>query len=183
VNENLDRVERLIQSVVAIDPSPQFENRIRNRVLQEASRRGQLSRRTAWFVGVAVSAVLAFLFLDLQRQKPVFVAEHSVSAHPARIDAVPASGSAESVLVLSHGVLSGESRPIVVGVSEPLESAAAEVLSSEPLEPRPLEEFSLDVTLQPLSAMASRPVDTMPELQIQPFSLSPANALNQGVVQ
>jgi len=183
VNENLDRVERLIQSVVAVDPSPQYENRIRNRVRQEASRRRQSSRRTAWFVGVAVSVVLVFLFLNLQRQKPVLVAGHSGSERPARIAAAKASGSVEPVLVLSHDVPSRESKPIVVEVSEPLESAAAEVLRSEPLEPRPLEEFSLDVAVQPLSAMASHPVDTMPQLQIQPFSLSPANAINQGVVQ
>jgi hypothetical protein len=134
-----DRIDRLIQSVLNVDPVPGFESRIVERVRSEARVRRVLMRRLAAGAGLASAVALVVLMIgfpqrESQSAAPEFASERI--AKPAEVSASVnnAPSSSQPLPVLS---------PVGIAVGDPLATAASSALPAEALSPASLKDFSL----------------------------------------
>ena len=178
MNQYEDRIDRLVHSVLSVNPSPEFEGRIRKRIQNEVAGRYTAFRPMVFGVGLAAGIVMIVFFPGLQQQPE---RKDNVSV-PVR-----ANGSITTASLANNGQLSvtspvvrkigpdRESKIAVVAVSETLTNVTASAFKTEPLDRPGLEEFSLGTSVPPVTAMAFAPIHNLPQFEIQPFYLVASN--------
>lgn len=174
MNEEQDRVDRLVRSVLAVDPSAGFESRIRQRIGNEKHTRRRGHRLLVLGSGIAAAVAVVLVLANNPHREPGRMESSSEVALPA----------AETTLApaMVHNPQPMQPAPAVIK-RVPAERLAAEaegpVAQSEfpPAAPdflvvSPLEGLSLETT--PLTAVAFAPAE-FPQFMIQPLSLSASN--------
>lgn len=185
MSKDEDRIDRLIQSVLNVDPVPGLESRIVERVRSEARVRRLFIRRLAAGAGLASAVALVVLMIGFPQRE-----SHSVEpALPSERIAKPAEVStrvvnnaplsSQPLPVLSPGPSNMAPRMVGIAVGDPLAKVASSALPAEALSPPPLKDFSLGTAAPPLIT-AAFPDPDLPQFQIGAFSLS---ASNQGVAE
>jgi hypothetical protein len=183
MNDDREQLDRLILSVLTVDPSPDFEASIRNRIRNEACARRKTIRTIVpgWGLVAAVAIVLVLthqLWRGSNREE-MPVESRSV---PPQIGGPPMlenESLAQSFSRVSPRTMQTAQEPVILTDVDPLAQAAASAINVESLKLSRLEEFSLEVSEVPLitKTLAS---DNLPQFQIQPFSLL---ASNEGVAE
>jgi len=170
-----DRIDRLIQSVLNVDPVPGLESRIVERVRSEARVRRVFIRRLAAGAGLASAVALVVLMIGFPQRESHGVEPALASGRFAKPAEVPDSANDAPS---SSQPLPGLS-PVGIALGDPLATAASSALPAEALSPPPLKDFSLGSAAPPLIT-AALPDPDLPQFQIGAFSLS---ASNQGVAE
>jgi hypothetical protein len=170
MNEDQDRIDRLVQSVLAVNPSTEFESRIRQRVRRE-SRTHKSSKPLLLVAGFAAVVVVILAGAGLPRHE----------THPMH---APSASSASSVELVSNAPAIAQPSPVAlsepsIATTGPLLATVGDPpvssLSTEALAPPPLEEFSLGTSSQPLITAALPQDNNLPQFAIQSFSLLGSN--------
>ena len=73
MNEDQDRVDRLVQSVLSVDPSIEFQSRIRTRIVNEKHTRRTAARSVALGAGIAAAIVIGLLLTNAPAHEPGLV--------------------------------------------------------------------------------------------------------------
>jgi hypothetical protein len=177
--DSQDRIDSLIQAVLAVDPSTEFKVRLRDRIRSEALVRRAGVRPVMHGWGLAAAISIVFMLTNLRwpgasDEKASF----QLRPLPAQADPAPIRSNNARPDHASPEVLP----PVVQGVAtvlviddNPPEEAAVFDLSVKPLETPPLKEFSLEASVQ-TAALASD--HNLPQFEIHTLSLL---ASNEGV--
>jgi hypothetical protein len=184
MSKDEDRIDRLIQSVLNVDPVPGLESRIAERVRREARVRRMFIRRFAAGAGLASAVALVVLMIGFPQRESHSVGPALASKHIAKPAEVStrvnnAPSSSQPLPVLSTGPSNMAPRTMGIAVGDPLAKVASSALPAEALSPPPLKDFSLGTATPPLIT-AALPDPDLPQFQIGAFSLS---ASNQGVAE
>jgi hypothetical protein len=178
--DHQDRVDRLIQSVLAVDPSAQFEARIRKRIRSEAVAHRGVVRPMMLGLGLVAAIAIVLTLVNPSHQewngshkeKTLFEAQSlPVQADPAPMHSYNATlQSSPEVPVPTVLLIDGD----------PLAFAAATNLNTGSLESPRLKEFSLEASEVPLTTEALASDHVLPQFEIHTVSLS---GLNEGVAE
>jgi hypothetical protein len=179
MNSDQDRVERLVQSVLAVDPSSQFEARIRNRVRQEAIERHAGLQGAVMLSGFIAAVTLVFMLASLKRE----TLPRTESVSTAMGSEAPTS---DAPIVIKEprkpqALRRNERKiPDVVPADVAAVSGSVDVLPDSPLMteslPRPrLNEFVLGTSSEPLTVRAVAAPQALPLFEIRQFSLLSSN--------
>ena len=175
MNKDEDRIDRLIQSVLNVDPVPGLENRIVERVRSEARVRRVFIRRLAAGAGLASAVALVVLMIgfpqrEYQSAEPALASERVAEPAEVSTSVNNSPSSSQPLPVLS---------PVGIAVGDPLTTAASSALPTEALSPASLKIFSLGTVAPPLIT-AALPDPNPGQFEIPAFSLL---ALNEGAAE
>ena len=177
MNKDQDRVDRLIQSVLTVSPSPEFESRIRGRIRREACVHRVAFRPGVFGCGLLAAAAIVLILIGLPQRESSRVekvTQSTLVASPANTganDSQPSPVVAAVPEEKSHPVM----KTIVVAAGDPLAKAASAALTPEALRLPPLKEFSLETSTPLLVTAAVQPDQSLPKFEIQPFFLLSSN--------
>ena len=174
MNDEQDRVDRLVRSVLSVDPSVGFESRIRQRIGHEKQVRRGGSRLLVLGSGIAAAIAIVVLLAGYPGREPSRVASSSEVALPP-IETTVAPEVVHNAQPMQPSPAELERVPAGKSVAR----AEAPVAQSESpdavpdfLVLSPLEGLSLETI--PLTAVAFAPAE-LPQFTIQPLSLSASN--------
>jgi hypothetical protein len=185
MNGDRDQIDRLIQAVLAVDPSPEFEALIRSRIRIEAgARRKTLQTIVPGWGLVAALAIVLVLTHQLWRgsDREEMPAE-SRSLQVQTDEPLNLNNEKPSQPSFPRGsprTTQAIAETVILTDGDPLAQATASAISTESLKPPRLEEFSLEVSEVPLISKTLASDNNLPQFQIQPFSLL---ASNEGVAE
>jgi hypothetical protein len=171
MNEDQDRIDRMVQSVLAVNPSTEFESRIRLRVRGE-SRTHKLSKPMLLVAGFAAVVVVILAGAGLPRHE-------TASSVGLLTEPAPPSITAGNAPTISRPSPVASREPSIAAIGSIVVSVG-DALRTEALAPPPLEEFSLGTSSHPLIAATLPQDNNLPQFAIQPFSLL---VLNEGVAE
>ena len=184
MNADQERIERLVQSVLAVDASPEFEGRIRERVRQEAIKRKAGPTWAVIVSGFTAAVALAFMMANLHQEAPARTETVSApirSEVAARDALVPSTQSpsreplhVDRIRVPDVGI------PNVAHDPELSSGVDAGPLKTESLPSPELKEFALGTSSEPLTVTVLAAPHALPLFEIQQFSLLSSN---QGVAE
>jgi len=185
MNQDQDRIDRLIQAVLTVDPPQGLENRIRQRVRSEARARRVLTRRLVFSAGLAAAIVLIVLMIDLPHREsnrverasaPEYITEPAAAS--TRVHAAPPVSWPSPVSPAESSNMPATVTMAGIAVGDPLAKAASSVVPVEAISPTALKDFSLE-TVSPLIT-AALPDPGFPQFEIRAFTLL---ASNEGVLE
>jgi hypothetical protein len=184
MNQDEDRIDRLVRSVLAANPSPEFESRIRTRIRTEA--RGHRRAFNPMLLGSCLVAAMVIAltlsgppkgdsgFVEKASQ-PVHLSIHANAPAKEADDSRPSPASTAVPVEQSHRM-----KTVIVAPGDSLTNVASSALGADALTVPPLEWVSLEASAPPLAIAALPPGHDLPQFEIQPFSLW---ASNEGVTE
>jgi hypothetical protein len=177
MNTNPDRVDSLVRSVLAVDPSAEFEAGIRKRVRQEAVGRRTGPRRAVLLSSFAAAIAMVFMFAGQQHELRVRPGSSALSVRDVPSDTEMPIASVEPGK--PNAVRSDKERTAIVAPAPDVTvpEALAEAAIDSPLAPDALprlrlQEFVLKTSLEPVPLTPLASAQDLPQFEISQFSLT-----------